>query len=80
MLNALAELPAPDDAARRVVTDQERWLRELFVELADSAGLPDPSTQADRLLVLHEGALAMQPVAPETLVTATALARELVGD
>lgn len=77
-VNALAELPDPEHPARAVVVDQKRWLRDLFADLAARAGCDDPAALATRLLVLHEGALATQPLPLETLAATTELARELV--
>ncbi|OON81131.1 TetR/AcrR family transcriptional regulator [Streptomyces tsukubensis] len=80
-INALAELPDPDHPAYRIAADQKRWLLELFEELATAAGRPDPATLAARLLVLHEGALATQPIAlppHDMLSVSTDLARALV--
>ncbi|RCK68937.1 TetR/AcrR family transcriptional regulator [Desertihabitans brevis] len=77
-VNALAELPDPDHPAHRVATEQKRWLRDLFVECATAAGCPDPAILATQLLVLHEGALATQPLALDTLSATTDLARALV--
>ncbi|MFE9249832.1 TetR/AcrR family transcriptional regulator [Streptomyces sp. NPDC007088] len=77
-INALAELPDPAHPAHRVAAHQKLWLRDLFEELATEAGLPDPGTLAARLLVLHEGALATQPLPLDTLPAATGLARALV--
>ncbi|GAA3537082.1 TetR/AcrR family transcriptional regulator [Amycolatopsis ultiminotia] len=77
-VNALAELPDPSHPAYRVATDQKRWLLNLFEELATAAGCPDPGVLAIRLLVLHEGALATQPLSLDTLTESTDLARTLV--
>ncbi|MBL0885945.1 TetR/AcrR family transcriptional regulator [Myceligenerans indicum] len=77
-INALAELPDPSLPAYRVVTEQKRWLLELFTDLATAAGCAGPDTLAVRLLVLHEGALAMQPLPFDALTQSTELARELV--
>ncbi|MGW8378148.1 TetR family transcriptional regulator [Streptomyces sp. ODS28] len=77
-INALAELPDPAHPAHRIAADQKLWLRDLFEELATTAGCPDPSTLATRLLTLHEGALATQPLPLDTLAASTELARALV--
>ncbi|MFE4452652.1 TetR/AcrR family transcriptional regulator [Streptomyces sp. NPDC056796] len=77
-INALAELPDPAHPAHRVAADQKLWLRDLFEELATAAGLREPADLAVRLLVLHEGALATQPLPLDTLSATTALARTLV--
>ncbi|MFJ4467100.1 TetR/AcrR family transcriptional regulator [Streptomyces sp. NPDC089424] len=77
-LNALAELPDPAHPAHRVAAGQKLWLRNLFEELAAAAGCSDPAGLATRLLVLHEGALALQPLSPDSLQEGTTLAHTLV--
>ncbi|MFJ3704785.1 MULTISPECIES: TetR/AcrR family transcriptional regulator [unclassified Streptomyces] len=77
-INALAELPDPSHPAHRIATNQKLWLRTLFEELATAAGCQEPATLATRLLVLHEGALATQPLPLDTLPVSTDLARALV--
>ncbi|MEV0281238.1 TetR/AcrR family transcriptional regulator [Streptomyces sp. NPDC050610] len=77
-INALAELPDPSHPAHRIAADQKRWLLNLFEELAAAAGCSHPATLATRLLVLHEGALATQPLSIDTLRESTGLARDLV--
>ncbi|MGW6208562.1 TetR/AcrR family transcriptional regulator [Streptomyces sp. NPDC055089] len=77
-INALAELPDPSHPAHRIAANQKRWLRNLFEELAATAGCARPTTLATRLLVLHEGAVATQPLPLDTLPESTALARALV--
>ncbi|MDT0412960.1 MULTISPECIES: TetR/AcrR family transcriptional regulator [unclassified Streptomyces] len=77
-INALAELPDPAHPAHRVAAGQKLWLRALFAHLATEAGCRAPDALATRLLVLHEGALATQPLPLDTLAETTALAGELV--
>ncbi|MGA5596904.1 TetR/AcrR family transcriptional regulator [Streptomyces cellulosae] len=77
-LNALAELPDPGHPGHRVAAGQKRWLRGLFEELAAAAGCPEPAALATRLFVLHEGAVATEPLSPGTVTAAADLARELV--
>ncbi len=77
-INALAELPDPSHPAHRIATNQKLWLLNLFEELATTAGCPDPALLATRLLTLHEGALATQPLPLDTLSGSTELARSLV--
>ena len=76
-LNALAELPDPDDPARTIVLDQKLWLRDLFELLAEGADATAPGELATQLLLLHEGALATQPLGLETLHATIELARAL---
>ena len=76
-LNALAELPDPDDPARRIALDQKLWLRDLFVRLAEEAGASAPDELAAQLFVLHEGSLATLPLDLGTLRAAADLARSL---
>ncbi len=77
-VNALAEIPDPEHPAYRVAADQKSWLLNLFQSLATAAGCSEPATLAVRLLVLHEGALATQPLPLATLPASTDLARDLV--
>ncbi|WP_405911511.1 TetR/AcrR family transcriptional regulator [Streptomyces sp. NBC_00963] len=77
-INALAELPDPSHPAHRIAANQKLWLRNLFKELATAAGCSHPATLATQLLVLHEGALATQPLPLDTLPESTDLARALV--
>ncbi|MFD0020772.1 TetR/AcrR family transcriptional regulator [Streptomyces sp. NPDC058382] len=77
-INALAELPDPAHPAHRIAANQKLWLLNLFEELAAAAGCPGPAALATRLLVLHEGAVATQPLSIDTLPESTALARTLV--
>ncbi|MET9806768.1 TetR/AcrR family transcriptional regulator [Streptomyces halstedii] len=77
-INALAELPDPSHPAHRIATNQKLWLLGLFKELATATGCPDPDTLATQLLVLHEGALASQPLPLDTLPASAGLARALV--
>lgn len=76
-INALAELPNPSHPAHHIAANQKLWLLHLFQELATVAGCPDPATLAAQLFVLHEGALATQPLPIDTLPQSTGLARAL---
>ncbi len=77
-INALAELPDPAHPAHRIAANQKLWLLNLFKELATAADRSTPATLAAQLLVLHEGALATQPLPIDTLSESTDLARALV--
>ncbi|WP_236710609.1 TetR/AcrR family transcriptional regulator [Streptomyces sp. 150FB] len=77
-INALAELPDPSHPAYRIAENQKLWLLDLFEELAARAGCSSPATLATQLLVLHEGALATQPLSLDSLPASTDLARALV--
>ncbi|GAA1446349.1 TetR/AcrR family transcriptional regulator [Nocardiopsis tropica] len=77
-INALAEIPDPAHPAHRIAADQKLWLLNLFEERAAAAGRPDPAALATRLLVLHEGALAVQPLPIDVLAQTADLARDLV--
>jgi AcrR family transcriptional regulator len=54
-LNAAAELPDPDDPARRVVQAEKRWLQEFLSTLCDEAGLRHPNRLGSQLLLLVDG-------------------------
>ncbi|MEU3740047.1 TetR family transcriptional regulator [Streptomyces sp. NPDC032198] len=77
-INALAELPDPSHPAHHIAAHQKLWLLNLFKELAATAGCPRPAALATQLLVLHEGALATQPLPLDCLAESTDLARSLV--
>jgi AcrR family transcriptional regulator len=77
-INALAELPDPSHPAHRIAANQKLWLVNLFKELATAADCSGPTVLATQLLVLHEGALATQPLPLDTLSESTDLARTLV--
>ncbi|MFC9945920.1 TetR/AcrR family transcriptional regulator [Streptomyces pratensis] len=77
-VNALAELPDPSHPAHRIAVDQKLWLLDLFEGLATAAGCSGPAAVASRLLVLHEGVLAAQPLPLDTLPGSTDLARTVV--
>lgn len=77
-INALAELPDHDHPAHRIAADQKRWLLARFERLAAAAGCPDPRALARRLLLLHEGTLATEPLSLDLFNDATDLAQSLV--
>lgn len=77
-INALAELPEPSHPAHRIASEQKLWLLNLFQELATTASCTETTTLATQLLLLHEGALATQPLQLNTLTESIALARTLV--
>jgi AcrR family transcriptional regulator len=53
-----AEFPTPDHPAREVAAAHKERVRSWFEELATEAGLVDPRTLADGLLLLMDGAWA----------------------
>jgi AcrR family transcriptional regulator len=65
-INASVELAAPDHPAMPVIVGQKQWMRSEFEAQARLAGLADPTELADRLLLLHEGALVSYRVAAMT--------------
>lgn len=77
-INALAELPDPSHPAHLIASNQKLWLLNMFRDLAAAAHCSNPAVLATQLLVLHEGALATQPLPLETLAVSTDLARMLV--
>jgi AcrR family transcriptional regulator len=56
-VNAHAELPDPDHAGRRAIVEQKRWMNRFFAMRARAAGLRDPDSVADDLMLLYDGAL-----------------------
>jgi AcrR family transcriptional regulator len=62
-INASVELAAPDHPAMPVIVGQKQWMRAEFVAQAELAGFDQVEELADRLLLLHEGALVSYRVA-----------------
>ena len=56
-VNAYAELGGTDHPANAVIRQNKRYMRTLFVRLADEAGLRDPDTVGAQLHLLYEGAI-----------------------
>jgi len=76
-INASVELAAPDHPAMPVIVGQKQWMRSEFEAQAAAAGFAEPGELADRLLLLHEGALvtcrvAAMERAPEVAARAAA--------
>jgi AcrR family transcriptional regulator len=83
-LNAAAELVAADDAARRAVVAEKRWLLAFLTGLVRDAGLAGPERLASQLLLLVDGVggrvVVEGPVAAqEAVVDATRAAELLIG-
>ncbi|WP_062132527.1 TetR/AcrR family transcriptional regulator [Demequina aestuarii] len=79
-INALAELPDADHPGRRIAMDEKAWLLDLFARLATDARCAEPPALARRLMLIHEGALATEPLSRGLLTDATELARSLVRE
>lgn len=62
-INASVELAAPDHPAMPVIVAQKQWMRAEFAAQAELAGFLETGELADRLLLLHEGALVSFRVA-----------------
>ena len=62
-INASVELAAPDHPAMPVILAQKQWMRAEFAAQAKHAGFRRVDELADRLLLLHEGALVCYRVA-----------------
>ena len=62
-INAHAELAVPDHPAMPVIVGQKRWMRDEFDRQATRAGFLRCTELANRLLLLHEGALVARTVA-----------------
>ncbi|MGH8878800.1 MAG: TetR/AcrR family transcriptional regulator [Stackebrandtia sp.] len=62
MVNAHAELSDPAHPARAVITDQKKWLKNLFTDLLAQDGITD-GRLATQLMMLHEGAVVAAHVA-----------------
>jgi hypothetical protein len=81
-VNAAAEFPDADHPAREVVLEQKRWMYSYLAELATEAGAEDPEDPAERLLILHEGAMVVNSlgVAADAVQKAKQTAEVLVAD
>ncbi|MEY2442017.1 MAG: hypothetical protein QOJ46_1443 [bacterium] len=82
-LNAAAELRDPDDAARRVVRDEKRWLLDYLAALARDASLHEPDRLASQLLLLVDGVAGRvvasgAAAAPGAVADASGAARTLI--
>ncbi|GAB3822403.1 TetR/AcrR family transcriptional regulator [Kribbella italica] len=77
-INASVELAAPDHPAMPVIVGQKTWMRAEFVAQAELAGFDQVGELADRLLLLHEGALVSYRVA--AMEHAPAVALRAAGD
>ncbi|WP_405064072.1 TetR/AcrR family transcriptional regulator [Kribbella sp. NBC_01505] len=77
-INASVELAAPDHPAMPVIVGQKQWMRSEFEAQARLAGMADPGELADRLLLLHEGALVSYRVA--AMANATEVAARAAAD
>ncbi|WBQ04632.1 TetR/AcrR family transcriptional regulator [Kribbella sp. CA-293567] len=62
-INASVELAAPDHPAMPVIVAQKQWMRAEFLAQAAQGGFEQVEELADRLLLLHEGALVCYRVA-----------------
>lgn len=56
-INAAAEYPDRDSAARHVITRHRQWFRNTLTELAAAAGLPHPRLAAAQLVLLRDAML-----------------------
>jgi len=56
-INASVELADPEHPARAAIANHKRRSRELIERLATEAGLEDPRTVSDHLMLLMEGAI-----------------------
>ena len=55
-INVATEFPTPDHPARAVAARHKRELRRRLAELADRAGIADPASLSDQLVLLVDGA------------------------
>ncbi len=80
-INAVSEIADPDHPARAVALSHKKGVQKHLAILAAQAGLHEPETLAEELLLLLEGATvtASMRKSLEPLDTARAAARSLVG-
>ena len=78
--NAVAEIPDPDHPARIVARKHKEGVREYLSALAKEAGVDEPESLAERLLILLEGATATAAMrrSGEPLGVARSVALELM--
>ena len=79
-INAASEIADPDHPARAVALSHKKGVQEHLASLAAQAGLQEPETLAEELLLLLEGAAvtASMRKSYEPLDTARSAARSLV--
>lgn len=73
-VNAAAELTDTYHPGRIVVVEQKRWLRRYLAELVAESGAEDPEHLAERLVILHEGAMVANSLG--TVANAAQTAKE----
>ncbi len=80
-INAASEIADPDHPARAVALSHKKRVQEHLASLAAQAGLHEPETLAEELLLLLEGAMvtASMRKSQKSLNTARATAQSLVG-
>lgn len=78
-LSAAAEFPDPDHPVHRICAAHVAGIRAVVAALAAEAGLPDPGTVADRLMLVINGLRASgAALGPPAIATATSLAKQIV--
>jgi len=80
-INAASEIADPDHPARAAALSHKKGVQEHLASLAAQAGLQEPETLAEELLLLLEGATVTASMRKrhEPFDTARATARSLVG-
>ena len=80
-INAASEIADPDHPARAVALSHKKGVQEHLASLAAQAGLQEPDTLAEQLLLLLEGATvtASMRKSHEPLDIARSTARSLMG-
>jgi AcrR family transcriptional regulator len=76
-VNAHAELPDADHAGHRAIVEQKRWMSGFFAARARAAGLREPDSVADDLMLLYDGALVTSGM--HTVDDAIARARRIAA-
>jgi AcrR family transcriptional regulator len=81
IVNAAAESPAPESAARRVAREHLARHRELLTALAADTGTADPELAGRQLLILLEGATVVAALTddPDAAIDARRLAATLLA-
>ena len=81
-VNAYAELPDPSHPGHRAIVEQKRWMTEFFAARARAAGLRDPDSVADDLMLLYDGALVTRGMhtVEDAMRRARRIAAAIVGD
>lgn len=80
-IHAGSELTDPDHPAVAVTKRHRKWVKDLFAELSEALGAPEPHLLAAQLLMLYDGATVAADLDryPEAARAARQAAERLIG-